>query len=121
VDVMMLLLLSQPSEFNANIEWSSVFQTARPYDPYLIPIPICMGRQDKGELPPPALNNAELLKVCFMFIRYVCMHLLEMVVMLQINLILKSFPCQFQHVTLLVSFKLYLISLLWLTSHDNHP
>jgi len=62
--------LSQPSDFNANIEWSSVFQTARPYDPYLIPIPICMGRQDKGELPPPALNNAELLKVCFVFYVY---------------------------------------------------
>jgi len=65
-----VMLLSQPSDFNANIEWSSVFQTARPYDPYLIPIPICMGRQDKGELPPPALNNAELIKVRFVFYVY---------------------------------------------------
>ena len=53
----------QPSEFNASIEWSSVYQTARPYDPYLIPLPIRMGRCGNKEIPPAALHNAELLKV----------------------------------------------------------
>jgi len=69
---MVITYATQPSEFNANIEWSSVYQTARPYDPYLIPIPICMGRRKTGELPSPALNNAELLKVCLMYARYLC-------------------------------------------------
>lgn len=53
----------QPSEFNASIEWSSVYQTAKPYDPYLIPLPIRMGRSGSKEIPPAALHNAELLKV----------------------------------------------------------
>lgn len=40
-----------------------MYQTARPYDPYLIPLPIRMGRAGSKEIPPAALHNAELLKV----------------------------------------------------------
>ena len=40
-----------------------MYQTARPYDPYLIPLPIRMGRVGSKEIPPGALHNTELLKV----------------------------------------------------------
>jgi len=49
---------------NLNAEWSSVAQTARPYDPYLIPLPLRMGRAERGEVPPVAKGNLELMKVC---------------------------------------------------------
>lgn len=53
----------KPSEFNPNADWSSVFQAAQPFDPFLVPLPLRMGRPPAGELPPPAVNNAELLKI----------------------------------------------------------
>lgn len=47
-----------------------MYQSARPFDPYLIPLPIRMGRPGPGEVPPPAIGNTELLKVNIMiFIR----------------------------------------------------
>jgi hypothetical protein len=53
----------KPGDVNPTAEWSSLYQTARAYDPYLIPVPIRMGRPGPGELPPVALGNIELLKV----------------------------------------------------------
>lgn len=43
-----------------------MYQSARPFDPYLIPLPIRMGRPGPGEVPPPAIGNTELLKVNIM-------------------------------------------------------
>ena len=47
---------------NPDAEWSSVFHGSRPFDPYLIPLPIRMGRAVTGSVPPPALGNLELMK-----------------------------------------------------------
>ncbi|XP_003383405.1 PREDICTED: 28S ribosomal protein S35, mitochondrial-like [Amphimedon queenslandica] len=53
----------KPHKFNEGVEWSSVCQTARPFDPYLIPLSLRMGRPPKGEVPPPVEGNHELLKI----------------------------------------------------------
>ena len=45
------------------MEWPSVYQVPRPFDPFLIPLPIRMGRPGPGEVPPVAVGNPELLKV----------------------------------------------------------
>ena len=55
--------LLQPQDVNPDAEWSSVFHGSRPFDPYLIPLPIRMGRAVTGSVPPPALGNLELMKV----------------------------------------------------------
>ncbi len=47
-------------------DWSSLYQAPRPYDPYVIPLPIRMGRPEKGKVPPPAVGNLELMKVSSM-------------------------------------------------------
>ena len=49
---------------NPDAEWSSVYTRPRPFDPYLIPLPVRMGRAEKGDITPPALGNLELMKVC---------------------------------------------------------
>lgn len=43
--------------------WSSVAQVARPYDPCVIPLPIRMGRAEKGSVSPAAKANLELMKI----------------------------------------------------------
>ncbi len=44
-------------------DWTSIYQAQRPFDPYVIPLPIRMGRPEKGKVPPPAIGNLELMKV----------------------------------------------------------
>ena len=48
---------------NPDAEWSSVYTRPRPFDPYLIPLPVRMGHAEKGDITPPALGNLELMKV----------------------------------------------------------
>ena len=48
---------------NPDSEWSSVYTRPRPFDPYLIPLPIRMGRAEKDDVMPPAVGNLELMKV----------------------------------------------------------
>ena len=56
-------MLFQPQEVNPDAEWASVFHSARPFNPYHIPLPIRMGRAEPGSAPPAALGNLELMKV----------------------------------------------------------
>ena len=56
-------LLQQPQDVNTDAGWSSVIHGSRPFDPYLIPLSIRMGRAVTGSVPPPALGNLELMKV----------------------------------------------------------
>ncbi|XP_064397999.1 small ribosomal subunit protein mS35-like [Halichondria panicea] len=50
-------------DVNMISDWSSLYQAQRPYDPYIIPLPIRMGRPEKGKVPPPAVGNLELMKI----------------------------------------------------------
>lgn len=54
---------SESQSFNEDNEWSSVHQTSRPFDPYLIKIPVRMGRPQPGEIPPLAITTPEILKI----------------------------------------------------------
>lgn len=49
-------------------DWPSIYQAQRPFDPYVIPLPIRMGRPEKGKVPPPAIANLELMKVSCLFV-----------------------------------------------------
>lgn len=62
----------KPREVNPDAPWSSVYHVAQSFDPYLIPIPLRMGRPDRGRaenasdsgiVPPPAIGNLELMKI----------------------------------------------------------
>lgn len=66
---MIVIVYLQPSKVNTEAEWSSVCTRPRPFDPYLMPIPIRMGRAEKGSITPPAIGNLELMKVHTWFMR----------------------------------------------------
>lgn len=50
-------------DVNMSSSWPSLYQSQRPFDPYVIPLPIRMGRAEKGSVPPPAVGNLELMKI----------------------------------------------------------
>ena len=60
---------------NTDVDWPSVYTRPRPFDPYLIPLPIRMGRAEKGNVVPPAIGNLELIKVHVPVLSLVLLHL----------------------------------------------
>ena len=62
---------------NPDIEWSSVYTRPRPFDPYIIPLSVRMGRAEKGSVTPPAVGNLELIKVCNSSSNYVNYYVVE--------------------------------------------